>query len=59
LAEDYEREMPELADLLSKNRFDAWQEWEGLRQKFLNHQIRSDFHTTLLSPDRLEKFIEL
>jgi CHAD domain-containing protein len=59
LAEDYEEEMPELANILSKNRFDAWQKWEGLRQKFLNPQIRSDFHTTLLSPDRLERFIEL
>lgn len=59
LAEDYEQEMPELANILNKNRFDAWQEWESLRQKFLNPQIRSDFHTTLLSPDRLEKFIEL
>ncbi|NET59220.1 MAG: CHAD domain-containing protein [Symploca sp. SIO2E6] len=42
--------MPTLAAQLTETRYKSWQEWQILQQRYLNPQIRIDFHQTLLKP---------
>jgi len=43
-------QMPTLATQLTDTRYQSWQEWQLLQQRYLNPQIRKDFHQTLLQP---------
>lgn len=50
--------MPTFTKTLQENRYDKWQEWEKLQQKFLNNQTRKDFHITILQPSLIQSEIE-
>ncbi len=43
-------QLPTLAVQFTKARYQAWQEWRTLQQRYLKSQIRTDFHQTLLKP---------
>jgi CHAD domain-containing protein len=43
LEENIEKQLPTLADLLKKNRYQKWQEWQTLQQEFINTQARQEF----------------
>ncbi|MGK7960261.1 CHAD domain-containing protein [Crocosphaera sp.] len=47
-------EMPTLTKILQDNRYDKWQKWEKLQQKFLNYKTRKDFHITILQPSVIQ-----
>ncbi|MDJ0660164.1 MAG: CHAD domain-containing protein [Crocosphaera sp.] len=51
-------EMPVFAKILQDNRYDKWQKWEKLQQKFLNHKTRKDFHITILQPSVIQSEIK-
>lgn len=43
-------QLPTLASQFTEARYQAWQEWRPLQQKYLNPQTRRDLHQTLLKP---------
>ncbi|MGB6298697.1 MAG: CHAD domain-containing protein [Rivularia sp. (in: cyanobacteria)] len=45
------KELPTLATLLTKNRYDLWQQWQSLQQRFLKLETRHEFHLIILHPD--------
>ena len=45
------KELPTLATLLTKNRYDLWQQWQSLQQRFLKLETRLEFHLIILHPD--------
>lgn len=45
------KELPSLANLLTKNRYDLWQQWQSKQQQFLRLQTRLEFHLIVLHPD--------
>ncbi len=45
------KELPSLATLLTKNRYDLWQQWQSLQQRFLKLETRHEFHLIILHPD--------
>lgn len=47
--------LPNLVAQLQKNRYQAWQNWQLLQQKYLNIENRKDFHYTILKPVGSEK----
>lgn len=42
--------LPRLATQLTENRYQAWQKWQSLQQRYLNHQARKSFHQVILQP---------
>ena len=44
-------QLPTLATLLKKNRYDSWQQWQSLQQRFLTLEARQEFHLIVLHPD--------
>ncbi len=45
------KELPTLATLLTKNRYDLWQQWQSLQQRYLKLETRLEFHLIILHPD--------
>lgn len=43
-------QLPTLASQFTEARYQAWQEWRPLQQKYLNPKTRRDLHQTLLKP---------
>jgi CHAD domain-containing protein len=43
-------QLPTLAAQFTEARYQAWQEWRTLQQRYLNPKVRNDFHQTLLKP---------
>lgn len=43
-------ELPTLATQLTEARHQAWQEWQPLQQRYLDPQVRKDFHLAVLQP---------
>ncbi|HEY9830268.1 MAG TPA: CHAD domain-containing protein [Stenomitos sp.] len=43
-------QLPTLASQFTQARYQAWQEWRPLQQRYLNPQSRRDLHQTLLKP---------
>lgn len=43
-------QMPLLVGQLTEARYQAWQEWRTLQQRYLNPQTRQNFHQALLKP---------
>jgi CHAD domain-containing protein len=43
-------QLPTLAAQFTEARYQAWQEWRTLQQRYLNPKTRNDFHQTLLKP---------
>ena len=46
------KKMPELAALLSKTRYEKWQEWQTLQKQFLEDRTRNEFRQTIQQPIR-------
>ena len=44
-------QLPTLANLLKKNRYDLWQQWQSLQQRYLKLETRQEFHLIILHPD--------
>ena len=47
---DLKKELPKLADILAKNRYTAWQEWQVLQRRYLNSDIRQGLRSVLIYP---------
>ncbi len=45
------KDLPTLATLLTKNRYDLWQQWQSLQQRFLKLETRHEFHLIIMHPD--------
>ena len=43
-------QLPTLAVQFTQARYQAWQEWRTLQQRYLKSQIRTDFYQTVLKP---------
>jgi CHAD domain-containing protein len=43
-------ELPTLSAQLTEARYQAWQEWQPLQQRYLNPQTRKDLHQEVLQP---------
>ncbi|WP_041934054.1 CHAD domain-containing protein [Gloeothece verrucosa] len=56
--EDLSKVMPTLADNFRENRYQKWQEWEGLQAKFLNPKSRKDLHIAILQPSLIKSELE-
>ncbi len=41
-------QLPTLANLLKKNRYDLWQQWQSLQQRYLKLETRQEFHLIIL-----------
>ncbi|AFY54783.1 hypothetical protein Riv7116_2263 [Rivularia sp. PCC 7116] len=44
------KELPTLVNLLKKNRYDLWQQWQSLQERFLKLETRHEFHLIILHP---------
>lgn len=47
---DFMVKLPTLAAQLTENRYQVWQSWQSLQQRYLNPAIRKDFHASILQP---------
>lgn len=45
------KELPTLASLLTKNRYDLWQQWQSLQEEYLKLETRLEFHLMILNPN--------
>ena len=43
-------ELPSLATQLSSSRYELWQEWQKLQQRYLNPETQKDLHQVILHP---------
>ncbi|MFN6462154.1 MAG: CHAD domain-containing protein [Nostoc sp. DedVER02] len=43
-------ELPTLATLLTENRYQSWQQWQPLQERYLKSETRHSFHLTMLHP---------
>ncbi len=50
LSSKISKELPTLATLLTKNRYNLWQQWQSLQQRFLKLETRLEFHLIILHP---------
>lgn len=46
--------LPKLANLLATNRYQWWQEWQPLQERYLQTDNRHNFHLTILHPVNIE-----
>ncbi len=44
------KQTPEFAGLLADNRYQAWQKWQGLQQRYLMGEVRQAFRQQVLQP---------
>lgn len=42
--------LPILAAQLTETRYQVWQKWQSLQQRYLNCEVRKDFHASILEP---------
>lgn len=42
--------LPTLAAQLTETRYQVWQKWQVLQQRYLNPETRQDFHSSILQP---------
>lgn len=47
---DIRTKTPHLAGLLASDRYQAWQQWQGLQHRYLNSQTKQAFRQELLKP---------
>ena len=43
-------ELPTFAALLTENRYQSWQQWQPLQERYLRAETRHSFHLTILHP---------
>lgn len=42
--------LPTLSEQFAETRYQVWQKWQSLQQKYLKIETRKDFHSTILQP---------
>ncbi|MCC5653274.1 CHAD domain-containing protein [Nostoc sp. XA013] len=47
---EIQTELPTLAALLTENRYQSWQKWQPLQERYLKAETKHSFHLTLLHP---------
>ncbi|MEH2200401.1 CHAD domain-containing protein [Nostoc sp.] len=47
---EIQTELPTLATLLTENRYQSWQQWQPLQERYLKAETRHSFHLTILHP---------
>ncbi|MEH1870972.1 CHAD domain-containing protein [Nostoc sp.] len=47
---EIENELPTLATLLTENRYQSWQKWQPLQERYLKVETKHSFHLTILHP---------
>ncbi|MCW5315046.1 CHAD domain-containing protein [Nostoc sp. KVJ3] len=47
---EIQTELPTLATLLTENRYQSWQQWQLLQERYLKAETRHSFHLTILHP---------
>ncbi|WP_373527753.1 CHAD domain-containing protein [Nostoc sp.] len=47
---EIQAQMPTLANLLTENRYQSWQQWQPLQERYLKTETRHSFHLTILHP---------
>ncbi|BDI20447.1 CHAD domain-containing protein [Nostoc cf. commune SO-36] len=50
LKSEIQTELPTLANLLTENRYNSWQQWQPLQERYLKTETRHSFHLTILHP---------
>ncbi|MEB3180735.1 MAG: CHAD domain-containing protein [Nostocaceae cyanobacterium] len=50
-------QLPTLAAELANNRYQAWQQWQPLQQRYLNSQVRQRLHLTILYPQESNRVV--
>ncbi|MBN3958380.1 CHAD domain-containing protein [Nostoc sp. NMS8] len=47
---EIQTQLPTLATLLTENRYQSWQQWQPLQERYLKTETRHSFHLTILHP---------
>ncbi|MCC5603456.1 CHAD domain-containing protein [Nostoc favosum] len=47
---EIQTELPTLATLLTENRYQSWQKWQPLQERYLKAETKHSFHLTILHP---------
>jgi CHAD domain-containing protein len=47
---EIQTELPTLAALLTENRYQSWQKWQPLQERYLKAETKHSFHLTILHP---------
>ncbi|MDF5710299.1 MAG: CHAD domain-containing protein [Nostoc sp. S4] len=47
---EIQTQLPTLTTLLTENRYQAWQQWQPLQERYLKTETRHSFHLTILHP---------
>jgi CHAD domain-containing protein len=47
---ELDTELPTLATLLTQNRYESWQQWQPLQERYLKPETKHSFHLTILHP---------
>jgi CHAD domain-containing protein len=47
--DDLNHKMPKLVKILEQNRYESWQKWQSLQQKYLDFHERKQFYLTILN----------
>ncbi|MEA5603394.1 CHAD domain-containing protein [Nostoc sp. UHCC 0252] len=50
LKSEIQTELPTLAALLTENRYQSWQKWQPLQERYLKAETKHSFHLTILHP---------
>ncbi|MFN6558226.1 MAG: CHAD domain-containing protein [Nostoc sp. ChiSLP01] len=47
---EIQTQLPTLTSLLTENRYQSWQQWQPLQERYLKTETRHSFHLTILHP---------
>ncbi|CBN55416.1 MULTISPECIES: CHAD domain-containing protein [Kamptonema] len=47
---DIQKQLPTLAEIMAKSRFESWQKWQLLQRRYLTPEIRQNFRSELIRP---------
>lgn len=47
---EIQAQLPTLTNLLTENRYQSWQQWQPLQERYLKTETRHSFHLTILHP---------
>lgn len=47
---DIKKQLPTLAEIMAKSRFESWQKWQLLQRRYLTPEVRQNFRSELIRP---------
>ncbi|MDF0556956.1 CHAD domain-containing protein [Kamptonema sp. UHCC 0994] len=47
---DIKKQLPTLAEIMAQSRFESWQKWQLLQQRYLTPEVRQNFRSELIRP---------